>query len=86
MQVGTLLHFLSILVDALQQEQLDVFTLRLIEKLDRKKHVCFFHLHHNMVTFQKVLRGFFFSYCELYVSSLNLSDLETRYFHLEVSS
>lgn len=83
MQVGTLLRFLSILVDALLQEQLDVFTLRLIEKLGRKKHVHFFHLSQNMVTFRN-----FFSSCELYVSSFNLCNLEKiiwiKYFHLEV--
>lgn len=69
MQVGTLLHFLSILVDALLQEQLDVFTLRLIEKLDRKKHMCFFHLHHNMVTFQNS-EGFFFFLTASFMSAL----------------
>lgn len=60
-QAGTLLCFLLSLVDAWLQKQLNVSTLRLIEKFNRKK-VGFCQLHRNMGTFQnlEIFHYFFF--------------------------
>lgn len=60
MEVGALLRFLSILVDALLQEQLDVFTLRLIEKLGRKKAYVLFPFVQKHGNFSKFCGHFFF--------------------------